>query len=183
MIEIGDKSKFAIEFSLDEFYDNEWMAFGSFRMFLNGFAYGVKGRGTTYFYLIIVGLKKLLEENVMKKNFFLRYSDREIIDGYLMTFQITAEEAKGKSFLGLDFKTLADSFYDLRDYTEMAFNDGSCILMFRDETKVKLLGFKNPCRNKIRAMQSVLLNREEFDGIIKKTLDTILAERNNAIWK
>lgn len=56
MIEIGDKSKFAIELSFDE-----WVAFGSFRMFLNGFAYGIKGRDTTYFYLTVVGLEKLLE--------------------------------------------------------------------------------------------------------------------------
>lgn len=59
----------------------------------------------------------------------------------------------------------------------MAFNDGSCVLMFRDESKVKLLGFKNPSGNKICAVHSVLLDRGEFDGIIKKTLDTILAER------
>lgn len=131
----------------------------------------------------VVGLEKLLEENVMKKNFFSGYSDREIIDGYLMTFQMTTEKAKGKTFFGLDFKTLTNSFYDLRDHTEMAFNDGSCILMFRDESKVKLLGFKNPSGNKIQAVHSVLLDRGEFDGIIKKTVSTIFAERNNTIMK
>lgn len=181
MTKIGDKNKFAIELSFDDFYNDDWVAFGSFRMFLNGFAYGLKGRGTTYFYLIVVELRKLIEENIMKKNFFSGYSDKEIIDGYLTTFQLTEEERKGKSFLGLDFNHLVDSFYDFREHTEMAFNDGSCVLMFRDESKVKLLGFKNPFGNKIRNLNSVDISREEFDRIIKNTLDTILAERAKAI--
>jgi hypothetical protein len=75
---IGDKNKFAIELSFDEFYDNDWIAWGAFRMFVNGCSYGIEGTGTTYFYLIVVELKKLIgEKNLIRvflKNIQIRKS-------------------------------------------------------------------------------------------------------------
>lgn len=84
---VGDKNKFAIELSFDEFYDNDWIAWGAFRMFVNGCSYGIEGTGTTYFYLIVVELKKLIEEKKLSKSFFEKYSDQEIIDNYHLIFE------------------------------------------------------------------------------------------------
>ena len=37
---VGNKAKFAIELLFDEFYDNNFIASGAYRIFLNGFPYG-----------------------------------------------------------------------------------------------------------------------------------------------
>ena len=55
------------------------------------------------------------------------------------------------------------------------------VLMFRDESKVKLLGFKNPSGNKICAVHSVLLDRREFDGIIKKNIGHDSCRKGNMV--
>lgn len=179
---IGNKKTFAIEFSFENFYDDAWIAWGAFRMFVNDCSYGIEGTGTTYFYLIVVELKKLLEENIMRKNFFEEYSDQEIVDNYHLIFEkLSDEETEGKFYLGMNYKDLNDCFYDFNNKTEMAFNDGSNILMFRDESRVKLIGYRSIGDKDIKDLNSTTISRTEFDCIIQKTLDTILSERDKVI--
>ncbi len=55
---VGNKDRFAIEITFEDFYSDNWVAWGAFRIFVNGCSYGIEGTGTTYFYLIVVELKK-----------------------------------------------------------------------------------------------------------------------------
>ncbi|WP_191014186.1 hypothetical protein [Treponema zioleckii] len=41
-IVIGDKREFALEFDFDEFFDDEFIAWGTYRIYLNGRCYGKK---------------------------------------------------------------------------------------------------------------------------------------------
>ena len=181
---IGNKKTFAIELSFENFYDDEWIAWGAFRMFVGGCSYGIEGTETTYFYLIFIELKKIIEENVMRQNLFKEYSDQEIVDNYHLIFEeLSDEETDGKLYLGMNYKNLPDCFYDFANKTEMAFNDGSNVLMFRNESYVRLIGYRSIGGMNIKDLNGITITREEFDNIIQKTLKTILSERDRALKK
>ena len=79
---VGDTYRFAIELLFDDFYDDDFVASGSFRMFVNGFPYGYQGACATTYYMIVVGLRKLSEENIIRRNIFNQYSDLDIATNY-----------------------------------------------------------------------------------------------------
>lgn len=177
---IGNKSKFAVELLFDEFYDNSFVASGSYRIFVNGFPYGCEDSYSTLYGGIVLGLEHLLKENIMRKNFFLKYSDYEIAVNYQKaTYEDSDNDAIGKTYLGIDRKIFINSFFDLRDYSESAFDDGSFMLLFRDETLVKLIDFQMTLeKREIINVNSIIMSRKKFDNIIKRTLKTILSERS-----
>ncbi|WP_024468307.1 hypothetical protein [Treponema pedis] len=177
---VGNKAKFAVELLFDEFYDNNFIASGAYRIFLNGFPYGYEYPYSTLYGGIVFGLKNLLTENIMRKNFFHKYSDYEIAVNYQKaTYEDSDNDAIGKTYLGIDKKNFINSFFDLRDYSESAFDDGSFMLLFRNEAFVKLIGFQMTIETReIINVNSIIMSRKKFDNIIKRTLKTILSERS-----
>lgn len=174
---VGNKAKFAVELKFDQFYDDNFVASGAYRIYVNNFAYGYDTHYSTTYYMIVCGLKKLAEGKIMVENFFDQFSDYEIALNYQ---KATYEDAdfEIKKYLGLDGKSFVDSFFDLRDYAESAFDDGSFMLLFCNRKIAKLIGFQMPLEKKtIINVNSVVLSRKEFDNIIKATLKTIFSER------
>lgn len=180
---IGDKKRFAIEMKFDEFYDDNFIASGSFRMYVNNFAYGYEGSHSTTFYMIAVGLKKLMEENVIVPNIFKSYTDYEIASTYQMvTFE--GDDLLSDNYLGISKESFRTSFFDFRWYTEQAFDDCSFMLMFRDERNVKLIGFQMPVEtHTIENVKSIEIPRNEFDDVIRESYNKLMEakELNNKI--
>ena len=75
----GDKKKFALEFEFDEFYKNDFVALGTYYLYINGFCYGEKSPAHSWFGGVVFGFKKLLSEKKNYGTFFSQYSDLEII--------------------------------------------------------------------------------------------------------
>ncbi len=180
MIIIGEKERMAISLSFDEFHnDDYWIAWGSFVVYIKGFAYGRREEYATPFCRIVYVLKKIIEENLIVRNNFKSFPDKKIAEDYIRTHQDDEIDAIGKTYLGLDWQTCRKKLFDLSSFTESAFDDDSCMLMFRDENEVKLIGFQIPRETqKIINVNSITLARNEFDDIIRTTLDTIYSERD-----
>ena len=190
---VGNKDRFAIEFELDEFFDNSFVAFGTYRIYVNGFCYGEKSPEPSWFGGVVYGFKELIEEKRNYENFFSEYSDMEIIKTYWHymsdnPFPTPEEmlEEDNKDFLGIKGKEFKNSFFNFNDRSEAHLDDGSNILLFSNDEIVKLLGYRDLGLDEtddviVGDVNSVIIPREEFDNIIRQTLDTILSERDKAI--
>lgn len=190
---VGNKNRFAIEFEFDEFYDDDFVAFGTYRIYVNGFCYGEKSPEHSWFYNVVYGFKELLNNKRNYDNFFSEYSDMEIIKAYWHFFYDnpfpTPEEKlerDNKEFLGIKGKEFKNSFFNFNDTSEAHFDDGSNIFLFSNDEIVKLLGYRDLGLDEtddviVGDVNSVIIPREEFDNIIRQTLDTILSERDKAI--
>ncbi len=116
---VGNKDRFAIEFELDEFFDNSFVAFGTYRIYVNGFCYGEKSPGPSWFGGVVYGFKELIEEKRNYENFFSEYSDMETIKTYWHFFWYNPFptpkkmlEEDNKDFLGIKGKE--KNFWKLR---------------------------------------------------------------------
>ena len=118
---VGNKNRFAIEFEFDEFYDDDFVAFGTYRIYVNGFCYGEKSPEHSWFYNVVYGFKELLNSKRNYDNFFSEYSDMEIIKAYWHymsdnPFPTPEEmlEEDNKEFLGIKGKVFKNSFFNFK---------------------------------------------------------------------
>lgn len=188
---IGDKNRFALKFEFDEFYDDDFVAFGIFRLYINGFCYGEKAPEHSWFGGVIYGFEELLNNKRNYDNFFENYSDLEIIKAQWHFFwddpfpsAAKKIEMDNKEFLGISGKDFRKSFYSFR--SEAHFDDGSEVFLFNNDKLVKLLGYRDLGLDEtddviIGDVNSVIIPRKEFYDIIQKSLDYILSERDKAI--
>jgi hypothetical protein len=186
---VGNKNTFALEFEFDEFFDNDFIAFGTYRLYINGFCYGEKSPEHSWFGGVVYGFKKILKERKDFNNFFELYSNEEIAENYWQYFYNEfINERKSKQFLGIIGDDFGKLFFDLRDYAEAHFDDSSFVLMFRNFEEVKLIGFQVPKiaeneKGVFENINSITIPRKSFDCLINNALDFILSERDKAVKK
>ena len=108
--------------------------------------------------------------------FFKRYSDKEIAKRYFRHFY-TFEKPR-KNYLGLSKEEFKNCCFELTGNIEAHFDDGSCLLIFCDESKVKLIAFQILGHSKkIRNCNSIELPRAEFEKMLQDSRDFFLSER------
>ena len=190
---VGKKNRFAIELELDEFFDNSFVAFGTYQIYVNGFCYGEKSPKPSWFGGVVYGFKELLNNKRNYDNFFSEYSDMEIIKAYWHymsdnPFPTPEEmlEEDNKEFLGIKGKVFKNSFFNFKDRSEAHLDDGSNILLFSNDEIVKLLGYRDLGLDEnddviVGDVNSIILPRKEFYDIIQKSFYYILSERDNAL--
>lgn len=147
-------------FSDKEKYDS----FGKMNLYINGFCYGEKSP-LSWFCCVDGSFRDFLEEKPMYPYFFKRYSDKEIAKRYFRHFYTFEKPRKNCCF-------------ELTGNIEAHFDDGSCLLIFCDESKVKLIAFQILGHSKkIRNCNSIELPRAEFEKMLQDSRDFFLSER------
>jgi hypothetical protein len=189
----GDKKKFALEFEFDEFYKNDFVALGTYCLYINGFCYGEKSPAHSWFGGVVFGFKKLLSEKKNYGTFFSQYSDLEIIKTiwhFLWDVPFPSSEKiiedDDKIFLGMKGRDFRNAFYNLSNRSEAHFDDGSNILLFNNDKFVKLLGYRDLGLDEtedvvIGDVNSIIIPRKEFYDIIQESFDYILSQRDEAV--
>lgn len=173
---IGDKRKFAVELKFNEFFDDNFIAYGSFRIYINNYAYGIDRDYSTLYSSIEIYLRQIIEENIIVKNIFTEYSDYEIAYKYAITNR--DDDLTGNVYLGMNRNSLESYIYSFGELYESAFDNGCNIIMFREEASVKLIGYELLDDYTIENLNSVILQKEEFDNIIKESYKLINSERD-----
>ncbi|WP_191014185.1 hypothetical protein [Treponema zioleckii] len=145
----------------------------------------------SWFCLVVPAFEKILEPDFKYDRFFNEYSDRTIAENYIKFRRGSCRFIDGDwvsttdriKYLGVCGKDMPSLFFDMGNSSnsEAHFDDGSNILVFCNSKIVKLLGFYDSRRGKIRNLNSVRFPREKFNGIIRAGLEAILSERSKAI--
>ena len=172
---VGDKKKFAVELKFNEFLDDYFIAYGTFRIYINNFAYGIDRDYSTVYCCIEVCLRQIIEENIICRNVFTGYSDFEI--AYNHAIRNRSDDSSGNVCLGMDRESFNSHIYSFGELYESAFDNGHDIIMFREEKNVKLIGYTLLNDHQIENLNSVTLSRTEFDRVIKESYERINFER------
>ena len=173
---IGNKEKFAVELKFNEFLDDYFIAYGTFRIYINNFAYGIDRDYSTFYCCIETYLKQIIEENIICRNIFTGYSDFEI--AYNHAIRNLNDDISDNMCLGMDRESFNSHIYSFGELYESAFDNGHDIIMFCEEKNVKLIGYTLSNDYEIENLNSVTLSREEFDRIIKESYERINFERD-----
>ena len=146
-ITVGDPSIFAIEAGITKAYEKlAQRALGYFVIHVKGCCYGVKSSDATLLACSVDAVRERVEcQGLHSVSFAMELDPIKIVDAYLAArLQLDREN---EMFFGMNATTLGDLFISSRvvwapDGDE-AFDDGSHILQFDVQDKVRLIAFKN----------------------------------------
>lgn len=181
---IGNKSKFAIESIITEAYERlSFRALGYFVIYVDNIKYGVDRPDASLLACSFDEVEnRLLKRGLHTAPFSTELSANKIADAVCKS--IYSEEQENEYF----FEIPRDNFYDIIVANKLiwvpdgdeAFDDGSHILHFDVENKVRLVGFKR-YGNDISNLTDIWLNADEFYTILQLWLDTFKSEWESAL--
>lgn len=140
---IGSIKRFAIEYTIREFYENNFIGDGKFLVYINGIPYGQNRDDSTTFSCIIPELGKRIITRKITDKILRENGHAEIAHNYYDCF--FADEPK-TTYFGLskkDFEKVIIENNCSWNGMDEAFDDGSFILQINmNSTTTKLIGFK-----------------------------------------
>ncbi len=180
---IGDPNRFAVESSITTAYSQlSQRALGFFVVHIRGIRYGIHAPDAT---LLACSLDEVRERVRERGNhtapFAIEPDAAAIADAY--RFAIYAPDQEGKTVIGLDeanFRSWlhAKQLKWIPDGDE-AFDDGSFVLQFDIDDKVRLISFKTLAdgyAHNPETLADLWISAEEFYGVLEQWSDAFEAE-------
>jgi hypothetical protein len=142
---LGNKARFAIEFYIDEAYEQPSLkGLGYFVIHLNGIAYGVCEADATMLACSVDGVVSRLHRRGEHIASFASEAAGRI--GFAVRNAIYASESKAENYFGISHTEFSNLLYDKElmwaPDGDAAFDDGSYVLQFDIEQKVRLIAFR-----------------------------------------
>jgi len=177
---VGNPSTFAIESQITQAFERLGSrALGSFTILIEGFRYGVYEPDAT---LLAVSFDEVQRRITRRGSHITPFTDAEagvIADAYRAAVY---GEQYGSSYPGISLEDFAFSVFSSRitwapDGDE-AFDDGSYVLQFDADTRVRLIGFRTrpDGRYDSSTLKDVWLEGEQFYGVLHRWHASFLAE-------
>lgn len=177
---VGDKSIFAIESEIDRAFERlSWRGLGYFVIHVGGRIYGIKSPGQT---MLACSLDEV-ERRILKRGTheapFARSDATELANAYIRAVYID-HDATG-TFLGMSEAQFTETLYGkgviwAPDGDE-AFDDGSYVLQFDVDNRVRLIAFMRSDRLVDPAsVREVWLPADDFYEMLKRWKEAFLLE-------
>lgn len=133
----GDKSKFAIEISINNVFGDKHVGEGCFLVFINFQEYGLKKKYATTFLCIADQLIDFYK-NKKNSNLYLENETKELIANYYYIQNFTDNNINEENI------ELSSKIKNLIEWSpESAFDDGSHLIHFDDGEQTRIIGFKS----------------------------------------
>jgi hypothetical protein len=182
---IGDPSIFAIESDVTKAYERlSFRALGFFLIHIGGFCYGVRSSEAT---MLANSFETVRERIILRgkhtASFATEPNAGSIADAYRDA--IFAPDQEDEEFFGIPQPEFADFFCsDILVWApdgDEAFDDGSHVLHFDVENRVRLIGFKSNregYHHNPTTLRDIWLDADYFYGVLQQWHDAFEAE-----WK
>jgi hypothetical protein len=182
----GDFSEFCIEWAMSKPFDeNSFLALGYFNISINRTRYGVKAPDATLLANTYDEIKKRLCDRGSHVSTFSDKNAGEI--ALAVASSRYRLPVRSNTFFGMDAKSFLAEIFKKRllwapDGNE-AFDDGSHILQFDVDTKVRLIGFKNePSETQIlNSVTDVTLDGEVYYTLLADWISDFDSTRNSML--
>lgn len=161
----GDKSKFAIEISINKILGDKYVGEGCFSVFINFQEYGLKKKYATTFLCIADQLIDFYK-NKKNSNLSLGKEPKELIANSYYIHYFT------DNIINEENPELSSKIKNLIEWApESAFDDGSHLIHFDDGEQTRIIGFKS-CKKqsnfcvKEKSIMEIIIPRTEFKEIL-----------------
>jgi hypothetical protein len=135
---VGNKFEFAIEYTIQEFYQSNFIGDGMFIIYIENIVYGKIDERQTTFSGIIPSLGRRAKEVNIVHDYLKNIDTMDLCDAW---FQYSFQKENGTRIDASVMKLI--SKYDIEWHTmDEAFDDGSTVLQINEGNTVRLIGLK-----------------------------------------